>query len=53
MPMVIVCRRQGIADGEHVVAHLHLIGIANGDGLQGAGVHLEYGNVGLGIGATT
>src|ERR1035437_1637331 len=40
-----------IADGQHVVAHLHLIGIANGDGLQGASVHLEYGNVGLRIGA--
>src|ERR1035437_553513 len=42
---------KGIADGEHVVAHLHLIGIANGDRIQGAGVHLEYGNVGLRIGA--
>src|ERR1017187_3101238 len=38
---------KGIADGQHVVAHLHLIGIANGDRIQGAGVHLEYGNVGL------
>src|ERR1035437_7999405 len=42
---------EGIADGQHVVAHLHLIGIANGDGLQGSGVHLEYGDVGLRIGA--
>src|ERR1039458_8845509 len=40
---------KGIADGQHVVAHLHLIGIANGDRIQGAGIYLEYGNVGLGI----
>ena len=41
---------KGIADGQHVVAHLNFIGIANGDRIQGAGVHLEYGYVGLRIG---
>src|ERR1035438_1854331 len=51
VPTTRALRSEGIADGQHVVAYLHLVGIANSDGLERAGVHLEYRNVGLRIGA--
>ena len=40
-----------IADGQSIVAHLHLGGITDRDGGESASVHLQHGNVRLGIGS--
>ncbi len=38
---------EGVADGEHIVADLHLVGIADGDGVKVAGVDLHNSDIGL------
>ncbi len=42
---------KGVADGQHRVAHLQGLGIAQGDGGQALQVDFEHGQVGFGVGA--
>ena len=51
MPLVTVCPRRRIADGQHLIAHLGLVGVAHDDHGQLVQLDLDDGQIGVGVGA--